>query len=321
MRALTLCCLLVLATLAPATAQQPTWDEFLIGVYEEARAEGIRETTLMSALSGLQPIPRVIELDRRQPEGTVTFEEYMASRVPAELITNARARFDDHEALLVAIGDRYGVDPEYIVALWGLETRFGSYTGGFDVIASVATLAWDERRSDFFRAELMHALRILDEGHISRGEMLGSWAGAMGQSQFMPSSFTTFAQDWDLDGKHDIWTNKGDVFASAANYLSRSGWREGLPWGGPVSLPAGFDLTLEGNKKTMPLADWLALGVAWIGTAPDVGPLEEASLVMPGGESGPAWLVFENYRTILKWNRSNYFAMSVVTLADAIAER
>lgn len=321
MRALTLCCLLVLATLAPATAQQPTWDEFLIGVYEEARAEGIRETTLMSALSGLQPIPRVIELDRRQPEGTVTFEEYMASRVPAELITNARARFDDHEALLVAIGDRYGVDPEYIVALWGLETRFGSYTGGFDVIASVATLAWDERRSDFFRAELMHALRILDEGHISRGEMLGSWAGAMGQSQFMPSSFTTFAQDWDLDGKHDIWTNKGDVFASAANYLSRSGWREGLPWGGPVSLPAGFDLTLEGNKKTMPLADWLALGVAWIGTVPDVGPLEEASLVMPGGESGPAWLVFENYRTILKWNRSNYFAMSVVTLADAIAER
>jgi membrane-bound lytic murein transglycosylase B len=321
MRALTLCCLLVLATLAPATAQQPTWDEFLIGVYEEARAEGIRETTLMSALSGLQPIPRVIELDRRQPEGTVTFEEYMASRVPAELITNARARFDDHEALLVAIGDRYGVDPEYIVALWGLETRFGSYTGGFDVIASVATLAWDERRSDFFRAELMHALRILDEGHISRGEMLGSWAGAMGQSQFMPSSFTTFAQDWDIDGKHDIWTNKGDVFASAANYLSRSGWREGLPWGGPVSLPAGFDLTLEGNKKTMPLADWLALGVAWIGTVPDVGPLEEASLVMPGGESGPAWLVFENYRTILKWNRSNYFAMSVVTLADAIAER
>ncbi len=316
-----LTCVLVLSPVVTATAEQPTWDAFLLGVYEEAKADGVSDATLMAALSGLQPIPRVIELDRRQPEGTVTFEEYMETRVPAELITNARNRYNDHEALLVAIGDHYGMDPEFIVALWGLETRFGSYTGGFDVIASVATLAWDERRADYFRSELMHALRILDEGHIPRGDMVGSWAGAMGQSQFMPSSFATFAQDWDLDGKHDIWTNKGDVFASAANYLARSGWRVGLPWGGPVTLPAGFDLSLEGNTKTMPLADWLDLGVTWVETPPAVALNEEASLVMPGGETGPAWLVFENYRTILKWNRSNYFAMSVVTLADAIAGR
>ncbi len=316
-----LSCFIMVAWMLPASAEQPTWDVFLAGVYDEAKAAGISEATLMAALSGLQPIPRVIELDRRQPEGTTTYEEYMASRVPAELITNARNRYNDHEALLEAVGAEYGMDPEFIVALWGLETRFGSYTGGFDVIASVATLAWDERRSEYFRGELMHALRILDEGHISRGNMVGSWAGAMGQSQFMPSSFATYAEDWDLDGKHDIWTNKGDVFASAANYLTGSGWRQGLPWGGPVTLPAGFDLGLEGNRETLPLADWLDMGVTWIETPPAVALDEEASLVMPGGETGPAYLVFENYRTILKWNRSNYFAMSVVTLADAIAGR
>ena len=205
--------------------------------------------------------------------------------------------------------------------MWGLETRFGSYTGGFDVVASTATLAWDERRAAFFRNELMHALRILDEGHIARGDMTGSWAGAMGQSQFMPSSFSTYAYDWDLDGRRDIWTNKGDVFASAANYLSRSGWREGLPWGGPVDLPEGFDASLSGAGKTMRLADWLDLGVTWIGAGPAVALDEEASLAKPGGEGGPAWLVFDNYRAILKWNRSDYFAMSVVTLADAIARR
>ena len=302
-------------------AQDVEWDAFLEGVYAEGRADGISEATLAAALSGLQPIPRVIELDRRQPEGTVTFDDYMESRVPAELVATAQQRYAQHEPLLVAIADHHGLDPEFIIALWGLETRFGSYTGGFDVIASVATLAWDQRRSDFFRAELMHALRILDEGHIGRNDMKGSWAGAMGQSQFMPSSFATYAVDWDLDGRRDIWTTKGDVFASAANYLSRSGWRAGLPWGGPVSLPAGFDTSLEGNRKTMPLTDWLALGVAWIGEGPEVALDEETSLVMPGGEDGPAWLVFNNYRTILKWNHSNYFAMSVVTLADAIAGR
>ncbi|MBC6439367.1 MAG: lytic murein transglycosylase [Rhodospirillales bacterium] len=311
----------LLLLMAPTAAQQQEWDDFLEGVRADARSEGVSEATLNVALSDLQPIPRVIELDRRQPEGTVTFEDYMETRVPAELIDTARQRYAQHEPLLVAIADHFGLDPEFIVALWGLETRFGSYTGGFDVVASVATLAWDERRSDFFRAELMHALRVLDEGHIARDDMKGSWAGAMGQSQFMPSSFNTYAYDWDLDGHRDIWTNKGDVFASAANYLSRSGWREGLPWGGPVSLPAGFDTALKGNRKTMLLSDWLDLGVTWIGTGPVVALNEDASLAMPGGEDGPAWLVFENYRTILKWNRSDYFAISVVTLADAIAGR
>ena len=316
---------LILASLlaaAPlARAEQPAWPAFLEGVYQDARAQGVSDATLVAALSGLQPIARVIELDRRQPEGTVTFQEYMEKRVPAELVAESRRRFDEDEPLLRSIADRYGVDPEYIVALWGLETRFGTYTGGFDVIGALATLAWDERRGAYFREELLHALRILDEGHIGRDAMIGSWAGAMGQSQFMPSSFSSFAVDWDLDGRRDIWTSRGDVFASAANYLARAGWRRGLPWGAPVALPAGFDTGLADSRDTRRLAEWLAMGVAFVGAPPDAGREEPASLVMPGGAAGPAWLVFDNYRTILKWNRSDYFAMSVVTLADAIAGR
>lgn len=316
-----LCLVALLIGAAGARADQPAWGAFLEGVYEQGRAEGISAQTLVRALDGLQPIQRVIELDRRQPEGTVTFDEYMASRVPAELVAEGRRRYSEDEPLVVTIGERYGVDPEYIVALWGLETRFGTYTGGFDVIASLATLAWDPRRSDYFRGELMRALHILDQGHIARDDMKGSWAGAMGQSQFMPSSFLSYAVDWDLDGHKDIWLTRGDVFASAANYLSGAGWREDLPWGGAVTLPAGFDTSLAGNRSTLPLAEWLAMGIRFVGNPPDVGNGEAASLILPGGPGGPAYLVFDNYRTILKWNRSDYFAMSVVTLADAIAGR
>ena len=310
-----------LLAVAPAQADQPTWGAFLQDVYELGRSEGICEASLLEALYGLQPIQRVIELDRRQPEGTVTFEEYMASRVPDELVAEARRRYAEDLPLLTVIGERYGVDPQYIVALWGLETRFGTYTGGFDVVASLATLAWDPRRSDYFRGELMRALHILDQGHIARPDMKGSWAGAMGQSQFMPSSFVSYAVDWDLDGHKDIWTTRGDVFASAANYLSSAGWREGMPWGGRVTLPAGFDSGLAGNKSTLPLAEWQAMGIAFVGTPPAVAVGEPASLILPGGPGGPAYLVFDNYRTILKWNRSDYFGMSVVTLADAVAGR
>ena len=313
---------LAMVTAVAAHAQEaPPWSVFLQGVRDEARAAGIGEATLQSALAGLQPLERVLELDRHQPEGTISFAEYMEKRLPARLFETARQRYARHGPLLEAIAAHYGLDAEAIVALWGLETRFGSYTGGFDVIAAVATLAWDARRSAFFRAELMHALEILDQGHIARDDMMGSWAGAMGQSQFMPSSFQAYAVDWDLDGRRDIWTNKGDVFASAANYLARAGWRRGEAWGGAVVLPPGFDTGLAGHRDTMPLAAWLELGITWAGTPPQAAPDAQASLAMPGGEGGPAWLVFSNYRTVLKWNRSDYFAMSVFALADAVAGR
>jgi membrane-bound lytic murein transglycosylase B len=301
--------------------ERPDWNEFLTGVYDEARAEGVSEATLHAALDGITPIERVIELDRRQPEGTITFDEYMASRLPPELIAEARSQYDRHLPILLSIGETYGVDPQVIVALWGHETRFGLYTGGFNVIPALATLAWDRRRSDFFRKELMFALKILDEGHITPTEMKGSWAGAMGQSQFMPSSFHGYAQDWDRDGRRDIWTTKGDVFASAANYLSRHGWQAGEPWGGEVRLPAGFDTSRAGHDDPRPLSAWLAEGLTFKQAPPDVAADEPATLALPGGPGGPAYLVFSNYRVILRWNRSDYFAMSVVRLADLITAR
>jgi peptidoglycan lytic transglycosylase B len=312
----------VLVWSSSALAQaRPDWNEFLAGVVEQGRAEGISEVTLHAALDGITPIERVIELDRRQPEGTVTFDEYMASRLPPELIAEARSQYDRHLPLLLSIGETYGVDAAVIVALWGHETRFGLYTGGFNVIPALATLAWDTRRSDFFRKELMFALKIIDEGHVTAEEMKGSWAGAMGQSQFMPSSFDGYAEDWDRDGRRDIWTTKGDVFASAANYLSRHGWQLGEPWGGQVRLPPGFDTSRAGHDDPRPLSAWLADGVTFTGPAPDVAADEPTTLALPGGPGGPAYLVFSNYRVILSWNRSDYFAMSVVRLADQIVAR
>ena len=302
--------------LAMPSASASGWEEFLAGVRAEAAAAGVSQQTLDVALSGLEPVARVIELDRHQPEGVLTFEEYMESRVPMSLIARAEVKYAEHRPLLEAIAAHYGFDAEYIVAIWAVETRFGSYTGGFDVIAAVATLAFDGRRSDFFRSELFHALAILDEGHIARADMTGSWAGAMGQSQFMPSSFNRFAVDWDLDGRRDIWQNRGDVFASIANYLARSGWQRKMPWGGAVTVPEGFDITRDDVE---PLETWFSRGVTWQGETP-VLPLDApASLALPAGADGPAFLVFDNYRAILKWNRSDYFAMSVTAIADALS--
>ncbi len=301
--------------------QQPTWEVFLTGVYAEALQDGISADTLDAVLTDIEPIPRVIELDRYQPEVTLTFSEYMETRIPDTLVEAARERYRRYGALLDSIASHYGLDPEFIVALWGLETRFGSYTGSFSVVAAVATLAWDLRRSAFFRRELMHALHILDEQHIAFADMKGSWAGAMGQSQFMPSSFRDFAQDWDFDGRKDIWTNKGDVFASAANYLSRAGWTRGMPWGGEVIVPAGLDLSGTGYGNVRPLSAWYELGVTWTGSVPSVALDTETSLILPDGADGPAYLVFPNYHVLLDWNRSNYFALSVVSLADKIADR
>ena len=306
----------ILFLLVLPSASDSGWEEFLADVRTEATAAGIGQQTLDAALSGLEPVPRVIELDRHQPESVLTFDEYMASRVPESLIERAREKYAEHQPLLEAIAAHYGFDAYYIVAIWAVETRFGSYTGGFDVIAALATLAFDGRRSAFFRKELLHALRILDEGHISRTDMMGSWAGAMGQSQFMPSSFNRFAVDWDLDRRRDIWQNQGDVFASIANYLARSGWQRSMPWGAAVALPEGFDLTRDGVE---PLETWLSWGVMWQGEDPVLPMDAAASLVLPAGANGPAFLVFDNYRAILKWNRSDYFAMSVTAIADALS--
>ena len=303
-----------------AAAETATFDEFLAGVRAEALQKGIQPATLDVALKGLVPIPRVIELDRRQPESTITFEEYMARVVTPEMVAKGRANCQENREVLARVEASYGVPAAFVCALWGIESRYGENMGSYSVIGSLATLAYDARRAKFFRSELFEALAILDEGHIRPDLMLGSWAGAMGQSQFMPSSFRAYAVDFDQDGRRDIWTTRADVFASAANYLKKAGWRTGQPWGQAVFLPQGFDGSLIGNKQIRTVAEWRRLGVEPLPgfqlPADDV----EAAVVRPGGEGGQAYLVLRNYQVILKWNRSDYFGLAVVTLADRIAQ-
>lgn len=305
-------------TTAYAAAPQP-FGAWVAELKAEAEMQGISKSILDQAFAGTAPIPRVIELDRKQPEFTLTFEQYLTRVVPRSRIEKGRAMLQENKALLTEVSAKYGVQPRFIVALWGVETDFGRVTGGFPVIDSLATLAYDGRRSAFFRKELLLALKILDEGHIAPGDMKGSWAGAMGQSQFMPSSFHNFAVDYDGDGHKDIWNTRADIFGSIANYLSRSGWNSSETWGRAVLLPATFDKSLVDSKITKTMREWEALGV----TRRDGGPLPRrnltSQLVVPGdGELAPAYLAYSNYEVILKWNRSSYFATAVGTLAEAI---
>ena len=311
--------LLQAAAVVHAAAEKP-FDEWLQALREEARSRGVQVETLEAALSGVAPIARVIELDRRQPEFTLTFQQYQERVVSPSRIQTGQRQLTDNRALLEEIGGKFGVQSRFIVALWGIETDFGRLTGGFPVIAALATLAHDGRRSSYFREELLNALQILDEGHISPAQMEGSWAGAMGQCQFMPSSFLNFAVDYSGDGRRDIWNTRSDVFASTANYLARSGWRNDQTWGRAVRLPAGFNAGLAGLDTRKAIGAWQALGVrrADGSDLPD-RPLM-ASIILPEkGDLATAFMVYENFRTILKWNRSTYFALAVGLLSDAIA--
>lgn len=310
----------LVAVSTSAFAAQEPFAVWLEKFKTEAREKGISEGTLESAFANVQLIEKVVKLDRKQPEVVQTFQEYIAQRLPQSLIDSGKAMLNEHRPLLEEISRKYGVQPRFIVALWGVETRFGKYTGGFSVIDALTTLAYDNRRADYFRKELLLALRILDENHIALADMKGSWAGAMGQSQFMPSSFVNFAVDYDADGKRDIWTTKADVFASAANYLAKSGWQYDQTWGREVRLPEGFDAALIDLDVAKPMREWEELGVR----KTDGSPLPDrqliGSLVQPKGGNGQTFLVYNNYRTILKWNRSTYFAMSVGFLADRIGD-
>ncbi|MEE8499670.1 MAG: lytic murein transglycosylase [Kiloniellales bacterium] len=320
----TLAAALVCLFLAPALgarAQDTAFDAWLDGVRREAAAAGISQATIAAALTGLAPIERVLELDRRQPEFTRTFWSYLDRAVTRDRIARGQALVAQHAELLRRVRRRYNVQPGYLVAFWGLESDFGKHTGGFSVIAALATLAFDARRGAFFRAQLLDALRILDQGHIGAAEMAGSWAGAMGQLQFIPSTFVSYAVDFDGDGRRNIWTDLPDVFASAANYLSSIGWRGDEIWGREVRLPADFDWELASLSLRKPLEEWRRLGIRRAdGGALPVADISGA-IVAPGGHKGPAFLVYGNFNKILNWNRSLLYAIAVGHLADRIAGR
>lgn len=284
---------------------------------DEAVASGISAHTVDMALSDIQPIEKLIRLDRKQPEGTLSLSQYLNRVVPQSRKDKAIAKYHEHKELLHRIGEEYGVQPRYIVALWGVETDFGRNMGGYDVPTALATLAYDTRRPTFFRKELLHALRIIDEGHIAAEDMKGSWAGAMGQSQFMPSSFNGYAVDGNGDGRRDIWGTQEDVFASIANYLAKHGWDDSATWGRPVSLPLFFDNDLIDRDKVKTISEWQALGVRSFYGKDLPNRALNASLVRPGDNS-PVYMVYDNYKTLLKWNRSLYFATAVGLLSDAL---
>ncbi len=318
-RRITVIAMAALALAGSARAAEREFSTWLDGVRAEARDRGMKEGTITSALSDVKPIPRVVELDRRQPEFTLTLEQYLSRVVSDRRVRKGRQRLAKHREILRDVSAKFGVQPRFIVALWGIETDFGRLKGGFSVIPALATLAYDGRRSAYFRKELFNALTIIDQGHITAENMIGSWAGAMGQNQFMPSSFLRYAVDYDGDGRRDIWTNTKDVFASTANYLHRVGWRDDQTWGRAVRIPDGFDPALLGLKVKKGLAEWQALGVRRSDGTDLPSRNLTASLVRPGKDKGPVFVVYGNYRAILKWNRAHFFATAVGQLADRIA--
>ena len=321
--------LLMAQQLPPAVPPaQPSFEEWLSGVRAEALTRGIRQVTVDSALTGLEPVPTVIQRDRTQAEIVQTLDHYLAQRISKKVVLTAQTMRKTHQALLEEVGEKYAVPPGILVAIWGLESNFGRFSGVRPTIATLATLAYDPRRSVMFRQELFDALKILDSGDVQPVSMRGSWAGALGQPQFMPSSFLLYAQDFDGDGKRDIWKSTPDVFASIANYLSAHGWSKDQTWGREVSvsravldgLPEAAPLQTEGclarRQMTVPrpLATWKTLGVKALAGGPLPSADVEASLV---SGSKRHFLVYPNYQAILDYNCVHAYGLSVGLLGDA----
>jgi membrane-bound lytic murein transglycosylase B len=335
MRALVLLLLALLVTVAPAAAQTrqkaPSFDQWLGRLIAEARARGYSDELLQQTLVGLTPLARVIASDRRQAEAVLTFDEYVRRRVTPAVVERGRALADEHRDLLARVQETYGVPSPIVLAIWAIESQYGRHRGDVPVFQALATLAWNPRRGPFFRGQLYDALAMVDRGHIDAASMLGSWAGAMGQPQFMPSSYLAFAVDFDHDGRRDIWSSHADTFASIANYLQRNGWRGDEPWGREVQVPpeAGRRITaamrargsgcraMREMTRTARPAEWQRLGVRDLDDA-DLAPEgPEAALVRAGQRR---FLVHGNYDALLRYNCAHHYALTVAILADRITE-
>ncbi len=315
---------------AHAKQHRPDFATWLDGVRAEALKRGIKPEIVAKALAGIKPVRRIIERDRNQAEFKLTLARYQKRVVTPRNIAVGRRMALRHRTVLEAVARKYNVQPRFILAIWGIETRYGAITADVPLIQSLATLAYDARRSTYFRRQLFAALQMVNQGHIGLDSLFGSWAGAMGQPQFMPSSYMAFAQDFDGDGKRDIWKNEADVFASIANYLAKHGWRADLTWGRPVRVPDGISARLgEPTRRAAPgcrartsamkrLSEWQKLGVR----RADGGNLPTrdipAALVRPDGVKGGGYLVYRNYSAIMAYNCAHLYAITVGTLADRI---
>ncbi|ALI08138.1 MULTISPECIES: lytic murein transglycosylase [Pseudomonas] len=305
-----------------AIAPTQTFAEWQAGFRREALAAGIRADLFDRAFVGVSPDMSVIKADRSQPEFTRPVWEYLDGALSPLRVNKGKSLIQQNAQVLQSIEQRYGVDREALVAVWGMESNFGQFQGSKSVINSLATLAYEGRRPGFAHAQLIAALQILQQGDITPEKMLGSWAGAMGQTQFIPTTYNTHAVDFDGDGRRDIWGSSTDALASTAHYLQSSGWQRGQPWGFEVNLAEGFDYTLADGTIRKPVSEWIRLGVSEYGGLP-ITPDDKqlsASLLLPAGHRGPAFLIFDNFRAILKYNNSSSYALAVGLLSKRFTD-
>ncbi|QPG05460.1 lytic murein transglycosylase [Salinimonas marina] len=288
-------------------------------LFNQAVAQGVAKSVATEAFDSINYVERVIELDRSQPEFVTTFPSYYSKRVTDWRINKGRELLKQHQPLLTRLEDEYGIPKHYLLAFWGLETNFGSYKGKMPVLSSLATLACDKRRSRYFTGELMTALKLIEREKLSTDAMVGSWAGAMGHTQFMPSAYYRYATDGDNDGLANLWESIPDALTSAANFLNNLGWEPGFRWGREVVLPQNFDYRQSGYSNRQSVSQWRQAGLTRPGdkTLPDSEV--SAYVVVPAGHQGPAFLAYPNFRTIMRWNNSEFYAIAVGKLADQIA--
>ncbi|NCN44002.1 MAG: lytic murein transglycosylase [Piscirickettsiaceae bacterium CG_4_10_14_3_um_filter_44_349] len=310
----------VLAYTPPQQTEQD-FQQWLQNFKQQARQKNISAQTLNKAFQNIHLNHRVLELDRQQPEFTRTFWQYMNSAVTDWRIKKGSELYQQHKQQLQTVTQKYGVPGRFLIAFLGMETNYGDYTGNTPIIESLATLSYDLRRSDYFQKELIAALTILDQEHIPVEQMRGSWAGAMGQCQFMPSNYLQYAVDADQSGKRDLWNSLPDVFHSMGNFLKKMGWQTAENWGREVQLPAKFDYSLADGELRQSLTEWRKLGLKLADGRPLPDEAMDAALILPYDYRGPAFLVFQNFEVIKRWNRSDNYALAVGHLADRIVGR
>ncbi|WP_392564554.1 lytic murein transglycosylase [Orbus wheelerorum] len=302
--------------------EQQYFADYIDVLKQYAKEQGINDNTIETAFNDVYYIEHVIKADKSQPEKKATLDEYLARAVSPARIELAKQKYLQFHPQIRNATILTNVPQTYILALWGVESGYGKYQGKEDIISALSTLAFEGRREQFFVKELISALTILQNGHIQKSQFKGSWAGAMGQNQFMPSSYLTYGLDGDGDGIIDIWKNMDDIFASTANYLSTVGWDSTQSWGNKIKLPINFNSQLAGleNEKAKDVADWLKMGITFIGNKSQPKKTAKAWVIIPDTNSGEGYLVSNNFRTLMHWNRSYYFAVSVGMLADSLTD-
>ncbi|MGV3573798.1 MAG: lytic murein transglycosylase [Devosia sp.] len=306
---------LVLGLAAPAHANSA---DFVRGLWPDAQAMGVSRQAFDASFASYAPISQVMELTRKQPEFSQTVQQYIDKRVTAAQASKGAAMRGEWAQTLAGAQQRFGVQPEVVLAIWGMETNFGGFMGGNNTIHALATLTEGGYRADFFRKELLTALRIVSDGHIAPNQMVGSWAGAMGHTQFMPSSFMRYAIDYNGDGRKDIWNSVPDALGSTANYLNAFGWRPGETWGYEVKLPSGFDFARARQMEKAPLSQWQQMGITRVSGRAFPRGGDVGRLYMPAGANGPAFLLLPNFDVIKRYNNSDSYALAVGHLADRI---